>query len=113
MSGVPRIFPSFHDFQGEEHKMKFRSRLGKDSLIFKAEDGNSRTCCVKIVYHPYGEEVHRMLGRHNMAPQLVGISRIDDGPTMIVMKMFDDSWQSLYTFAQRHPRWRMASSQRY
>jgi hypothetical protein len=102
---MPRVVPSFRDAQGVEHSFTFQRRFSKDGLLFSALDEQSQEVCVKIVYRPYGEEVHRLLSHEGMAPKLLGVSRIDDGPTAIVMEMLSDSWQTLYTFAQLNPRW--------
>jgi hypothetical protein len=105
VSGVPRVFPSFQDARGTEYKLTFQQRFSNDQLLFHAVDDTSRHLCLKIVYGQYGEEVHRVLGDAKMAPDLFGVSRVEGGPTMIVMNMLDESWQTLYTFAQRNSRW--------
>jgi hypothetical protein len=105
VSGVPRVFPSFRDAGGMEHSLTFLPRPSNKLLIFKAVGDMSQEYCVKIVYRPYGEEVHQILGREEMAPDLFSVSHIKNGPTMIVMKMLDESWQTLYDFAQTNPRW--------
>lgn len=102
---MPRIFPSFRDAEGVEHTLTFLRRLDPDLLLFNAMDENSQEVCAKIIYGPYGEDVHRLLSNEGMAPKLFGVSRIDDGPTMIVMEMLDDPWETLYTFAQFYSRW--------
>jgi hypothetical protein len=102
---MPRVFPSYRDEQGVEHTLTFLGRFSNDLLLFNALDEQSQEVCVKIVYRPYGEEVHRLLSLEGMAPKLLGVSRIDDGPTMIVMEMLDDPWKTLYTFAQTNSRW--------
>jgi hypothetical protein len=40
-----------------------------------------------------------------MAPELLGVSRIERGPTMVVMELLDNSFQMLYVFAQMNSRW--------
>jgi hypothetical protein len=102
---MPRVFPSFRDAQGVERTLTFLGRFSNDLLLFKALDERLQEVCVKIVYRPYGEEVHRLLSREEMTPKLLGVSRIDGGPTMIVMEMLNDPWQTLYTFAQFNSRW--------
>jgi hypothetical protein len=102
---MPRVFPSFRDTEGVEHTLTFQRRLSKDLLLFSALGEQSQEFCVKIVYRPYGEEVHRLLSHARMAPELFDVSSIDDGPTMIVMEMLPSPWQTLYTFAQSNPRW--------
>jgi hypothetical protein len=111
-SGMPRVFPSFQDAQDEEHTLTFQERLSSDKLLFEALDENSRELCVKIVYRPYGEDVHRLLSDEGMAPEILGVSRIDGGPTMIVMEMLSQPWQTLHIFAQFNSRWRSKRVQR-
>jgi serine/threonine protein kinase len=102
---MPRVFPSFRDAQDVEHTLTFQRRLSKDLLLFSALDEQAREVCVKIVYRPYGENVHRLLSHEGMAPKLLGVSRTDGGPNVIVMEMLNDPWQTLYTFAQCNSRW--------
>jgi len=104
---MPRVFPSFRDAEGIEHTLTFQERVSKNLLLFKALDEQSQEVCAKFVYRPYGEEVHRLLSHEGMAPKLLGVSRIGDGPTMIVMEMLNDPWQTLYTFVQINSRWRV------
>jgi hypothetical protein len=112
-SGMPRVFPSFRDAQDKEHALTFQGRLSSDKLLFEALDEHSRELCVKIVYRPYGEDVHRLLSDEGMAPELLGVPRIDGGPTMIVMEMLDDAWETLYDFARfNYSRWRLKRVQR-
>lgn len=66
---------------------------------------------MKIVYGSYGDEVHRVLAREKMAPELIGVSCIEGGATMIVMEMLDNSWRTLYDFAQRTSRWNQTEVQ--
>jgi hypothetical protein len=94
---MPRVFP--------DRGLTFQRRLEHDKLMFRAVDKTSRQLCVKFAYRQYGEDVHRMLIQNKMAPELFDVSRIDGGPTMIVMEMLDNSWQTLYNFAQMEPRW--------
>lgn len=110
-AGLPRVFPSFQDEQGNEHKPTFQQRLSAKQLHFSAIDDISRNVFVKIVYGPYGGEVHRVLAREKMAPEFIGMSRIENGPTMIVMEMLDNSWKTPYDFAQRTSGWNQTEVQ--
>lgn len=85
--------------------MTFQRRLSNDSLLFTAFDDMSRELCVKIIYGPYGEQVHRALASKRMAPGLLGVSRIEGGPSIIIMERLNKSWQTLHDFAQRNSRW--------
>jgi thiamine kinase-like enzyme len=98
---MPRVFP--------DRGLTFQQRLEDDKLMFKAVDNTSRQLCVKFVYRQYGEEPHRMLSQNKMAPELFDVSRIDGGPTMVVMEMLDNSWQTLFDFAQKEARWKNPS----
>lgn len=52
-----------------------------------------------------------MLAREKMAPEFIGMSRIENGPTMIVMEMLDNSWKTPYDFAQRTSGWNQTEVQ--
>jgi hypothetical protein len=74
---MPRVFP--------ERGLTFQQRLEDDKLMFRAVDITSRQLCVKFVYRQYGEDVHRMLSQNKMAPELLEVSHIDGGPTVIIV----------------------------
>jgi len=101
VSGIPRVFLSFQDTQGVTHELTFRRRV---SLLFTAVYDESQEVFVKIIYGSYGEEVHMILADEKMAPELLGISRIERGPTMIVMEMLDNSCETHHVFTQKNAR---------
>ena len=56
---------------------------------------------VKLVNGRYGEEVHKMLADHHLAPVLYGISVLEGAPKAYVMEYFDrSSWMTLSDYVK-------------
>ncbi|KZT06283.1 uncharacterized protein LAESUDRAFT_628715, partial [Laetiporus sulphureus 93-53] len=56
---------------------------------------------VKLVNDSYGEEVHQLLARHNLAPALYGYARPEGAPAAYVMEYLDENWRSLFDLLRR------------
>ncbi|KZT03562.1 uncharacterized protein LAESUDRAFT_337341 [Laetiporus sulphureus 93-53] len=54
---------------------------------------------VKLVNEPYGEDVHRLLASHDLAPTLYGCARREGAPTAYVMEHLSPSWVTLFKFS--------------
>ena len=78
-SGVPRIdaYRSFqHDAEQKTHTLSFVERLDSQnphSRIFLAKTENSNEpVLVKLIYGPYGYDMHRVLASEGLAPAIHG-----------------------------------------
>jgi hypothetical protein len=98
------VFPSFQDVVGVKHTLTFQRQITRAALLFTTINDKSQGFCVKIIYGPYGENEHQMLADEEMAPLLFGASRIENGPAVVVMRMLDESWQTLRDFAHKNSR---------
>ncbi|KAH7904989.1 hypothetical protein BJ138DRAFT_1118892 [Hygrophoropsis aurantiaca] len=110
---VPRVYPSYKSFDGEEHSLNFLHRLASDSrqaLLFLAT--TTETECprlVKLASDGYGIDPHRMLAARGLAPALYGSASVDGVPPAYVMEYLAPpflypprkSWITLYRFAQK------------
>jgi hypothetical protein len=55
---------------------------------------------VKLVYGQYGDDVHRLLAGHNLAPQFHAASEVEGAPKAYVMEYLDpSSWKPLSEYS--------------
>ena len=105
--GTPRLYQTcdVQDDHGNlsEAKLSFKERqpfYEPHKLIFEAimHPVNSRPSVpvtVKLAVSEYGEDVHRLLAQHGLAPKLYGVKRVEGAPTAYVMERIESSWRTL------------------
>ncbi|PVG02114.1 hypothetical protein CPB86DRAFT_822985, partial [Serendipita vermifera] len=114
IEGTPRIYPSFSDFKGQSHTLKFVKRLDSgyflsspQNLLFLAKssmDSNIKVLVKLVKPRHYGIDVHRILAQSGLAPDLFGRAEVEGSFTAIVMEYLDPShgWATLFQYAKTH-----------
>jgi hypothetical protein len=67
------------------------------NLIFDATLGGDKVLA-KVVFRPYGKDVHAYLADKEMAPQLYGTSSVQDCASLVVMQLLEDGWMTLFHY---------------
>jgi hypothetical protein len=67
------------------------------NLIFDATLGGDKVLA-KVVFRPYGEDVHAYLVGKGMAPQLYGTPSVQDCVSLVVMQLLGDGWMTLFHY---------------
>ena len=63
----------------------YQNCISQIKWLYYAEE-NGEAVCVKFVPRRYGEEVHRLLADHNLAPKLLRVEKLPGGWIAIVME---------------------------
>ena len=66
----------------------YRGCISGIKWLFSAKkmDGDGNDVCVKFVPRRYGEQVHRLLADHNLAPKLLKVDKLPGGWIVIIME---------------------------
>jgi hypothetical protein len=54
----------------------------------------------KVVFRPYGKDVHAHLAGNHMAPQLYGTSDVQGFATVVVMGLLEAGWMTLFDYCE-------------
>ena len=67
------------------------------NLIFDATF-NGESVLAKVVFRPYGKDVHAHLAAQRMAPQLYGTSDVQGLASVVIMEPLEGGWVTLFDY---------------
>ena len=113
--GFPRVFSQVHNtVTNKDERLEF-TNLRKElwetgegtinylNLIFDATlDGGA--VLAKVVFRPYGKDVHAHLAAQSMAPQLYGTSDVQGPASVVIMELLEGGWMTLFDYRENRYR---------
>jgi serine/threonine protein kinase len=113
--GLPRIYTTSTDFEGQSIALTFKSRLPvgtrdpKRNLLFLASNASNTTSSQQFVVKfiadgRYGIAAHRKLAETRYAPTLFGVAKVEGAHTAYIMEYLSpgDGWETLHEYAKAH-----------